>query len=281
MRLSRWRIFVLGGPAGTVLLLIACLVVARLTHVDLRWAANRSWGGIALFYLTLVNALIAVQCAIPMRIRGFYNDAAMVALTLINPAFARKIAVFNTITTRALGGVRARDWPADTMKEMAASRDGSSMDVVADLLAYYWHLDSGRAQKANEHLEAAHVAANQKKRVFAAATKSVIELESSYCAAFIEHDAVKARTILDQAGQAPPLAEPVKLRAEAATLLAEGRYDLAGETADRAVAAIRKLYPVIRPSNEADIELCGAIREAAIAKSNPPEPTSPAYIEAP
>jgi hypothetical protein len=176
----------------------------------------------------LLSAGLLAASLLPLRAPGFLSDGARLWVLARGGAAAERWCGLAAVVGASLAGVRPRDWPEALLARATSLPDGSTDDAGATLLAYAHALDAGALDAAEEHL--ARVLALRAR--LPPALAAAVALEGAFFEAYFHADAPAARACLAQAeagggGGAAAVEPHVRLRAEAAVLLAEGRPVLA------------------------------------------------------
>ena len=168
----------------------------------------------------ILNLMLGFHNLIPSNAGGLMTDGGQLANLLRGDNSGTRSMYLLALAALSQKGVRPRDWDRSIIEEMLDFRDGSASDVSAALYAYYHALDSGLIDLAGRLLDQAVIDLN----LYPAESRPAVLLEAIYFDAFYRGDARTAREAL-------PLAEggvvegQTRLRAEAAVLFAEGRYE--------------------------------------------------------
>ncbi len=131
-------------------------------------------------------------------------------------------------------GLRPREWDGPSVERLRGLADACLASVEANLLLYYRFLDTGEPEQAAVHLNRL---LDVGERV-APAFQAELALTAAYFAARHAGDAEAARAWL---AQAPPDGAHAALRAqaEAAVLIAEGRYSAGRDVAEAGLLNLR------------------------------------------
>jgi hypothetical protein len=180
----------------------------------------RSLGVASLNVAAILSLAVALENLVPVQRRGHASDGTkLLDLLSAGPRAERRLLPL-TLTAALLRGERPRARKPDEVERLLALRDGSAYDVSANLFAYYYFLDSGQIERAGQFVDlfVAQLADCP------AGHESSLFLEAAYFVGFNRRDPVQARAwlIKSAGGQ---VEKQTRLRAEAAVLLAEGRYE--------------------------------------------------------
>src|SRR5581483_3187088 len=146
-------------------------------------------------------------------------------------ARAAAVAALNHLMQR---GLRPRDWDGRSAGRLEGVADGRLASVEANLLLYYRHLDSGEPARAAVYLNRLLDVGEQ----VAPAFQAELAVTAASFAARHVGDAQAARAWLEQApagGTNPAL----QAQAEAAVLVAEGRFSAARDAAEAGLMNLR------------------------------------------
>jgi hypothetical protein len=162
------------------------------------------------------------------------------------------------LTGLTMGGARPRDWSPELVARASAGEPDTLYGVMGRICAYGHELDSGRADAARAHMEAALAAAE----ILPKQARPGLLLQAARFAARVDRDAARARGFLMRAEgglMLPPHSRPL---AEAAIAWAEGDRTRAAERLDAAEAALGRAIDPGSALMVAD-EIAGLRRELA------------------
>ena len=209
---------------------------------------------------------------IPRTMRRFTTDGGQLLSYLQGGDSALRPLRILTLIVISHDGARPREWDNSLIEQILAGKDGSENDVTANLYGYYHALDCGRIDEAEKRLDEA-VALRQ---LWVADLQPNILLEAAYFRAFYRHDAGQARIALDLA-KGGIVEEQTRLRAEAAVLLAEGRYE---EAATKAQAGLQQApHSVDRGGGITEAEWLSAILEECQKRTDQAKEPGPSAID--
>ncbi len=198
------------------------------------------------------SAAVAFSNLIPGQHRGVDLDGKKLLEMLLGGKRAERLLLTMRMNGYVLERVRARDWPVAQVDRLLAVREGSNGDAVANMLGYFHALDSGQVEKAGELLDLALSQRTGCSIVY----RAYLLLEGAFYEGYYRNNASAARSWLERAIAIPGL-EANRLRAEAAVLFSEGRYEEAIAQAEAALIAAATL-----PDFESDKDLlCALIAE--------------------
>jgi hypothetical protein len=221
------------GFRRRMILMVACGPLASLAGGLLvyAWAPPfRAWQVFAVLSLSA----FAVS-ALPVHRDVFYFDGALISLFLRNGEEAEQLSALLLLYGAACVQ-RPREWSAALLKKAAQGKGRSAAAYSAALLGYGHALDAGDLEQAGKYLEEAQAHGQD----LPPQMRSLGLVEAAYFAASHRGDAAGARALLEQAGPGFMEEDHERLRAEAAILLAEGRFDGALEKAEAGLQAARR-----------------------------------------
>lgn len=228
----RLMVAVGGGPLSNLLLaLVAGDVAIYLLPQAPELGAMAGMTGLA--SLAIFLATIS-----PYSSDGGQNDGAQLLSLLRGGPQEDLRDPYLEIQAISLRGTRPRDWPISTLVKVFKGSDQRDDDwAAAGLLAYYHALDRGDPATAGGFLE--QVLGSYK--AFSPGTRSDLALEAAFYQAHHCQDPVQGRNWLKR-GRDGIFGPHIRLRAEAAVLLAEGQPVLAAQKAREGVSATTMFY---------------------------------------
>jgi len=245
-----WKrgLYICGGPAASLFAAIGSLTLAYTINESQFSIGSRGsipfWnrlmiprnGVSALFFIiSAANLFFLIASLRPVPFKKFYTDGAAFLAMIWDRRLVVQTWLVEALSTASVNGVRPRQLSEEFIHHIMDSRDGSVQDASANFFGFYYFLDRGQLDRAGELIDV--LAANQEK--FDPRHRSYAVLETAYFEARHRHNAVAARRWLDQAPKEG--VEPqTYLRAEAAVLLAEGRYKEAAVIATAALVVLPK-----------------------------------------
>jgi hypothetical protein len=228
----RLMVVVGGGPLSSLLLaLVAGVVAIYLLPPAPELGALAGMTGLA--SLAIFLATIS-----PVSSGGVLNDGAQLLSLLKGGPQAELRHPYLEIQAISLQGVRPRDWPIATLIKVFTGSDQRDDDwAAAGLLAYYHALDRGDAAAAGGFLE--QVLGSYAS--YSLGTRSDLALEAAFYRARYCQDPIQGRDWL-QRGRDGIFGPHIRLRAEAAVLLAESQPELAAQKAREGLGETAKFY---------------------------------------
>ena len=262
----RITVMLAGGPgANLILMLIAGFGAYLLIDSFPSREARREW---LLDPAAQLSFMLVLQIAgqsmvqglfnlIPIKEKGLLSDGARILMLLRGGKIADRWCALWATYAGSAAGRRPRDWDPALMQQATSVPDGSVDDAGSSMLAYAWALDRGDLEAAGEFLVRAREAV-VKVPILGPPTAA----EAAFFAARYRGDVAAARALLTDA-HGGILEEHARLRAEAATLLAEGDAAGAQERARRALHDLENASSTTPGSAEAYADwLNEIIREA-------------------
>lgn len=226
---KRMLLFAAGGPAASLLLALAAGGAAWALR-DSTLAQNQAWLWETAVHITAVSSFFFLTTMRPgSYANGYLADGGRIQMLLQNDAAATRWCALVALSGADARGQRPRDWPADLLAQATAVTDHAIDHLTAHILAYQAALDRQNIATAGELL--AELVDSW--TALASGWRGRLALEQAYFLAFHMGDGENGRFWLDQVRRHSSAAQPLQRRAEAAVLLAEGKYALA-ETAVRA-----------------------------------------------
>jgi len=112
--------FILGGPAGSLLLLIITLLLPR---------------GLATGILFWVNLLVSISAIVPYTLAGQPSDAKIILRLAQKGAVGERLATILYLLTLDAQGKQPREWPSDSVEKLAVpTKDQSWVPTALSLL---------------------------------------------------------------------------------------------------------------------------------------------------
>ncbi len=227
--LRRRMAFMIGsGPLVSWLLVILALLLAYL----FRQTLPDLWQGMPFVWFVIIAPISAMASAWPFRIQGAMTDGALLLALLKGGPQAERLAMLWAMAGASAAGVRPRDRNPAWLQRALALSDGSAEEASANYYAYFRALDESQPGRAAACLDRILSLWPQLSPLW----YNHYTLEAAYFEARYGRDAAVARAWLDQSKSGLAVQPHTRLRAEAAVLLAEGRYAEACATAERGLA---------------------------------------------
>jgi hypothetical protein len=244
---QRMIAYVAGGPLTSLVTGLLFLLIGQFTTGALAFAASLAG---------FMSLGIAVVTLMPMRSGGFASDGARLLMLVRGTPEAERWCAISSLAN-ALFSQRAGDLPASLVERALANPDTNSADYLAGVfIAYSWALDRGDLVAAEQHLNTMITHLEN----FNSAMRPSVLIEAAYFTAAHHHDAAQAREWLSRARGG--IVEPfTRARAEAAVLLAEGRFAEAHTQASAGLQHLQRSHP--GASGAADRDLLEALLRAA------------------
>jgi hypothetical protein len=230
----RMALMIGSGSLVSSLLIILALLLAYLFRQTLPdWLR-----GMPFIWLVIIAPIIAMSSVWPIRVQGLMTDGALLLALLKGGPQAERLAMIWAMAGASAAGVRPRDRNPAWLRRALALSDGTAEEASANYYAYFRALDEGQPGRAAACLDRILALWPQLSPLW----YNHYTLEAAYFEARYGRDAAVARAWLDQpkAGLAVP--PYTRLRAEAAVLLAEGRYAEACAAAERGLALTARTF---------------------------------------
>lgn len=206
--------------------------------------------------LTLGSAGVLLAVTLPSRASGFLTDRARLQTLLSRGALGERTTALLALTGVSMSGVRPRLWDPAWLEQATRLQDGDLDDLTGHLFLYSARLDRGDVNGAEETLSylLTHRAG------MAPALLPGLCLEAAYFLARYRGDAQRAGEWLAQGGGGL-VEKHVRLRAEAALLLAQGEAEAALAKTQEALALLPKSMDP--GAAHLEMDLLTALREEA------------------
>ena len=225
---SRTAVMILGGPLFSLALAVGALwLAAGLAAVPGEVTVARALAQHGAVVTAGLSAFIFLVTMFPATVGGFKSDGKRAFELLRGDARSDQETAVLMLTTAGLAGQRPADFDPSLVRRALALGDGSLFDLYAHLTVYPHAADRGDWAAAQQHLD--RVLAGEDKVV--PYVRDIVRCEYAWLTA-------------------------TRLRAEAAVLLAEGRFSEAAERARAGLHSLehRSLSPVISPFEQQALE---------------------------
>ena len=200
----------------------------------------------------IVNLMLGLQSLIPGKVGELPTVGGQLASLLRGGTSDYRSMCLSLLVVFSQHGVRPRDWDRFLLEQALASRDGSMNDVTAAFMAYGHAIDSGLIDMAGRLLDQAIIDVE----LYPAEFRQAVLLEAIFFDAFYRGNGPSAREALHLA-KGGVVEEQARMRAEAAVLFAEGRYE---EAIAKAQAGLHLLPLSLDPGGAlAEADLLNAI----------------------
>jgi hypothetical protein len=256
----RTLVMVSGGPLASLMLGVQGLALYHATssgllRADAAYLAQLT--ALGLLGFGTISLFIGLISLVPNTAGGFYFDGARMLSLMRADANSEGEVALLALTALSMAGTRPREWDRRLVERAAALRDDGPLEVRGRFVAYAHELDTGDADAARTHLEAALARLERLPR----AAQAPLRLAATTFYALFDADTDRARAHFDRAGRGL-FAEPHQRRlAEAALLLAQGHNTAAQEAARHATRLAARA--VDRGAAIMDSELAAAIEGGA------------------
>jgi hypothetical protein len=217
----RWRAVALtaGGPLGSLSLGLCAMWLNNLIVGDtpLAFTFKEFLGTVS--FMSLISFALN---ALPIKSHGYLSDGARIMMLLKGGPAAERWCAILALVGASKNGRRPREWDAEWVARAVGPADGSVDDAGATHIAFYWALDRGDIDLAEEMIRRTYAASGQGPAVM----RPVVLADAAFFYAHYRGDYMAARYFLNMAGSSiVKRYHYIQVRAEAATLLAEGKVE--------------------------------------------------------
>jgi hypothetical protein len=226
-----------GGSAANILTGGLALGLASMLSAEGMIAAEGGAISVAaLRYFGAASLLVGVLNLIPFRTQGgLITDGGRLWSLLDGSSAAGRDVALAIVRAEAYGGTRPSDWGTDRVERMRTPRDYGVTDGSTFMLSYRHALDAGRTEEAHAYLAEALKLLDR----LPYAQHEGLMVEAAYFESAYRGDAAAARAWLEEVGPSPTGVPTCAIRrAEAATLLAEGKPEEARQRISEAETAL-------------------------------------------
>jgi hypothetical protein len=263
-----------GGPCASLLLGALVWWLAGRVSVGESDDASLLAPSSLLAFVAAYSALNGVGNLLPLKGNGGqFSDGLRMLQPLLRPARAGRDAALSVLMGCLLRRIPAAEWPVAVVRQAARLFDGgSAMDVLAAILAYSRASDVGDIPTARWYLYRSLAASPGR-----AAYLPGLALEAAYFMARHDRQPGVARTWLPH-GAGAQYEAVLRLRAEAAILLAEGQLGEAHARATAGLAAVLRAKPsslVSLDEEERDLRELQALAAAVPYQALPAQGRNP------
>lgn len=255
----RMAAFMLGGPLSNMLVALVLLVETRPSCLLAYHSRSGTEWNVLL--ATLDNATILFSLAVfavnvlPLPI--YVTDGRRAWNLLGRGSVAEREAALLQLYLSHREGVRPRDANVDAIMKATDVRDASTHEAIGNQFAYAWALDRGEVADAGRYLDRALALRNRISKPFLPA----LLFEAAYYTALYRGDAATARGYVRMSDRGTGVAPTLRVRAEAAMLAAEGKYEQAEELANTGLDRLA-------PSEERERQWLAAVLESGRVVGN-------------
>jgi hypothetical protein len=243
----RWRMvaMALAGSLTNVALWLVCW-----------WLSGVTQGATSTFLAltSLFSLFVVVYSLLPFKSSGRLSVGAYLKMLAMGGPEAERLCCILMIMGASLMGKRPREWDADWIRRITALDDSTLLDASACQGAFYWALDMGNVEEGERYL----MRAIAHPEVIPSAVRPAFLVDAAFFYAYYRHDPATARGFLDEAGELRGKRRHMWVRAEAATLAAEGNRGEARRLAQESLEDITR-DPLIGPGWELDREWIEAL----------------------
>jgi hypothetical protein len=184
---------------------------------------------------SITNLWLFLGSLIPAELRGRLTDGEQLLDLVWGGHKVKSRWILASLISALHKGVRPREWDRDSVLRLMAMRSGESYDSLANLYGYYYFLDCGEQERAGALLDLALAQRSGCPVIL----REGIFIEAAYYEGRYRKNARLARSWYYRVEHGRS-EEHTRLRAEAAVLMAEGRY------AESAIKVRAALHAVVR-----------------------------------
>jgi hypothetical protein len=242
--LGRHAVMAAAGPAASFLAALLFLLLATwsepLAPALLIPSFREPWRSLlpgsvlaGLWHMAFaINLVFALVNAVPFRSKTETTDGAVVLACLCGKTWILRTQAVLALCHALQRGVRPRDWNEELVARLAGDEDGSAIEALAALYAYYHAIDRRQTEEARRWLSRATFGRGEP-----GAPRDGIDIEVAYFVGFHQGDPLKARVNLERVNRSK-VEEQTWLRGEAAVLGAEGKIAEALASVDAGLTAV-------------------------------------------
>jgi hypothetical protein len=206
----------------------------------------------------LFSLALGIANLLPVRTGSLPSDGARLKTLLTDGQRAERLCYVTIVVGASREGKRPREWDPGWIRRITALDDHTLDEAAACHVAYYWAVDTGNLDEAEEYLQKLAAEAG----AMPEALRPLFLADAAFFDAYYRHDATTARRMLDEGGEIRGKQRHMWLRAVAATLAAEGKPDESYRLAREGLQEITR-----NPPTGAGWELDREWMEALIADS--------------
>jgi hypothetical protein len=181
--------------------------------------------------------MVAIATLLPMKTGSFYTDGSRLLMLRKGGEEAERWAAMAALTGMNQAGVRPREYDAGLLTKVLDGKDESFDGVGAALIAYAWHLDRGEMEQAQRALTYAVTYRDCWPKPF----HPFIFAEELYLNSIHGVPTPEQEMRLARVKASQPVEKHMRLRAEAAILSFEGKYEEARNVMAEAEAALGRV----------------------------------------
>lgn len=254
-------LYVLGGPIASVLWLAFSLVVAEAAwSTEVQWS-HVGWQALLTGVLVLSALSVLLGSILPYE-RVTHTSDALLLRRLIKARGSPDASKGFGLTLAIQRGLRARDWPLDTICELRAAIAPGAVRAQISLIEYYAWFD--RAEKEKAQAAIADAVSDASAVGVPPLVAQAVLYEGAFCTARLGGDPLKAEELLARADKVS-CGPNRSLRHRALAAVCEARADDAGARlqSSLAIADLRRRAKVCTPAMQAEIEWNEAVASSA------------------
>jgi hypothetical protein len=233
---ARYIKFIVGGPAGSFVwggILLVALLTLQLNTANL--------------FHYLLQALLVLSCALsfvvgivallPIRAEGFTSDGGKLQILLGGGPAATIETTMLHYFTATCAGTRPAALDPKSLEHAIAIEGHFENKYYLHAMLYGHYLDAGLLEKAEEHLNAYTVGAEELQK----GLRAMVFLEKAWFEARYYKRVELAKDFLKKEKPSPLISKALVLRAEAAIAYAEDDFTLAIEKCNQAIQELPKM----------------------------------------
>ena len=244
----RFLWMIAGGPLANLLvlgligslLLITVTVADKETLLDAVSAQPPFWKWMVLVCLTFtaqmggLSLVVMIASLWPYRAKktGLMSDGGRIRMLLRGGADADRWVAISMLINTSMTGRRPREWDAEQIQVATALSDNTTDEWQACLFAYLWALDRGAVDLAGEYLDRLEPLGEK--------VPFLRPLVAAEVAFFEARHRDNLERALERCASAPPGTNELRLRAEMAIHLREGRWAEATQSGEAALDVLAK-----------------------------------------
>jgi hypothetical protein len=237
---KRMLVMVAGGPLVSLLVFAGFYLVADFFNLFANLDRSHSlWQFSYSLFVVMCSygsGLIFLATIVPQKASGMYSDGGRMLNLLKGGPKAEADMAITTLYVSSASGIRPRDLNQQMVNLLFNAKTDSLYLVYGYLYKYYAALDSGNSLEAAKWLGQLL----EKKDSLLPAVLPIVNLEQTWFEAWVNKNLEKATASYENVQKTTMIEAHTFLRAEAALLLASGKYEAAIEKAERALALLPK-----------------------------------------
>lgn len=226
----RTMLTIAAGPLASLALGLSSLTLALNTHNALTGMFELS------AWMSLCSAAMNFM---PLKSGMMLSDGARLKMLLEGGPAGERYCLLSALTGASLSGQRPSQWNPQWIEGMQAVEDGTVDSIAASHVAFYWLLDTGNIDAAEQALEKLLAGLN----LLHPSLHRMLYAEAAFFYTYYRHNSQQSRPFLDKLGAAEHGPHfHMQARAIGAALLLEGKVDQAKALANEGLAHMRKAH---------------------------------------